>query len=48
MSKQLIRLALCAAVVAMSVQASAQPPPPKAKGIESEGYVWNEEIGEKM
>jgi cytochrome c553 len=48
MSKQLIRLALCAAVVATSVQASAQPPAPKAKGIESDDYVWNEEIGEKM
>lgn len=48
MSKQLIRLALCAAALAISVSAAAQPPAPKAKGIESEGYVWNEAIGEKM
>jgi cytochrome c553 len=27
--------------------AGAQPPPPKAAGIESEGYVWNEMMGEK-
>jgi cytochrome c553 len=28
--------------------AYAQAPPPKAEGIESEGYVWNEMIGEKF
>jgi len=48
MRKQLFRLALCAAALVLSVPAAAQPPAPKAKGIESEGYVWNEEIGEKM
>jgi len=48
MRKQLFRLALCAAALALSIPAMAQPPAPKAEGIESEGYVWNEEIGEKM
>ncbi len=28
--------------------ASAQAPPPKAAGIEDEGYVWNEQAGEKI
>jgi cytochrome c553 len=32
----------------VAVPAAAQPPAPKAKGIESEGYVWNEMMGEKL
>jgi cytochrome c553 len=28
--------------------AMAQPPPPKAQGIESEGYEWNQMMGEKV
>jgi cytochrome c553 len=28
--------------------AGAQPPQPKAEGIESQGYVWNEMMGEKV
>ena len=40
---------LGAAVLALALGAAvyAQPPPPKAKGIESEGYEWNEMMGEK-
>jgi len=34
--------------VILAVSAAAQPPAPKAKGIESEGYAWNEMIGEKV
>jgi cytochrome c553 len=51
---KLARHAACvagAAIVAISVlvtQAQAQPPAPKAKGIESEGYEWNEMMGEKV
>jgi cytochrome c553 len=40
-------LYLCTAM-AVAVGASAQAPAPKAKGIESEDYVWNEAIGEKV
>jgi cytochrome c553 len=43
-----ILLALCAATLLLAGPAASQPPAPKAKGIESEGYVWNEEVGEKM
>ncbi|MFQ5615191.1 MAG: 3'-5' exonuclease [Anaerolineales bacterium] len=35
------------ATMALGAASGAQTPP-KAKGIESEGYVWNEMIGEKM
>jgi len=37
-----------AATLCVAASATAQPPAPKAKGIESEGYVWNEGIGEKI
>ncbi|MFQ5415938.1 MAG: c-type cytochrome [Myxococcota bacterium] len=43
--------ALAAAVLAAAAftsVASAQAPAPKAAGIESEGYSWNEMIGEKV
>ena len=36
------------ALLAFAVTAVAQPPPPKAAGIESEGYEWNKMEGEKM
>jgi cytochrome c553 len=36
------------AAIAFAVPAGAQPPAPKAKGIESEGYSWNEMTGEKV
>jgi cytochrome c553 len=32
----------------VAAPAAAQPPAPTAKGIESEGYVWNEMMGEKL
>ena len=35
------------AFVIAALVAQAQPPPPKAEGIESEGYQWNEMMGEK-
>ncbi|MDH3213464.1 MAG: c-type cytochrome [Myxococcales bacterium] len=35
-------------VLGVAVTAAAQPPAPKATGIESEGYVWNEMMGEKV
>jgi cytochrome c553 len=35
-------------LLAFAGTAIAQPPPPKAEGIESEGYQWNEMVGEKM
>ena len=41
-------LSALAALLAFAGTAIAQPPPPKAEGIESEGYEWNEMIGEKM
>jgi cytochrome c553 len=46
-----VRIAFSAAflgAVALSVPAAAQPPAPKAAGIESEGYSWNEMTGEKV
>ncbi|MBW2273226.1 MAG: c-type cytochrome [Deltaproteobacteria bacterium] len=36
------------ALLAFAGVAIAQPPPPKAEGIESDDYKWNEMIGEKM
>jgi cytochrome c553 len=36
------------ASVILAFSASAQPPAPKAAGIESEGYAWNEMVGEKV
>jgi cytochrome c553 len=44
-------VAICAAAIlglAVATPAGAQPPPPKAAGIESEGYKWNEMEGEKV
>jgi len=41
-------LAALGAGLALAVAAGAQPPAPKAKGIESEGYSWNEMVGEKV
>jgi cytochrome c553 len=35
------------ATLALAGTAWAQAPPPKAAGIETEGYVWNEMMGEK-
>jgi cytochrome c553 len=32
----------------LAAPATAQPPAPKAAGIEAEGYEWNEMIGEKL
>ena len=46
-----VRLAFSAAflgLIAFAVPAGAQPPAPKAQGIESEEYSWNEMIGEKV
>jgi cytochrome c553 len=43
--------AIAAAVLTAAIFAGtsgAQPPAPKAEGIESEGYAWNEMIGEKV
>jgi cytochrome c553 len=40
-------LAGCAVALLLPAWGAAQAPAPKAKGIESEGYVWNEAIGEK-
>ena len=36
------------ALVSFASGALAQAPAPKAKGIESEGYAWNEMMGEKL
>ena len=41
-------LAALALAIAGSAPAGAQPPPPKAEGIEAEGYKWNEMEGEKV
>jgi cytochrome c553 len=41
-------LSALAVLLAFAGTAIAQPPPPKAEGIESEGYQWNEMVGEKM
>jgi cytochrome c553 len=35
-------------LAALAAPATAQPPAPKAAGIEAEGYEWNEMIGEKL
>lgn len=43
----LVILAAIPAVLVFAASVGAQPPPPKAEGIESEGYSWNEMIGEK-
>jgi cytochrome c553 len=43
-----IALALCATLTTLPAASQAQAPPPKAEGIESEGYEWNEMIGEKV
>ena len=48
MRMHLIRGTLCLTALAIAHYGAAQPPPPKAKGIETEGYVWNEDVGEKM
>jgi cytochrome c553 len=45
------RIWTCAAVAACVVAAAlpvAAQPQPKAEGIEAEGYVWNEMMGEKL
>jgi cytochrome c553 len=44
----LLRVAAVALAALSAGPAAAQPPAPKASGIESEGYVWNEAIGEKV
>jgi cytochrome c553 len=44
----LVILAAIPAVLALATSVGAQPPAPKAEGIESEGYAWNEMIGEKV
>lgn len=41
-------VATCVATLVLPSLAAAQAAPPKAEGIESEGYVWNEAIGEKV
>jgi cytochrome c553 len=38
----------CAAALLLAAPAFGQGPAPKAAGIESEGYVWNERAGEKV
>ena len=48
MRSHVIRAGFCAAILCLAAPAQAQAPAPKVKGIESEGYVWNEQIGEKM
>jgi cytochrome c553 len=46
----MIRFVFCTCIAALVLPALAlaQPPAPKAEGIEAEGYVWNEAIGEKV
>jgi cytochrome c553 len=39
---------LAATMLGVGAPAGAQPPPPKAEGIEAEGYQWNEMEGEKV
>jgi cytochrome c553 len=43
-----IAIGLGAVCLALAHPAGAQEPAPKEKGIESEGYKWNEMIGEKV
>ena len=47
LARHLVCVAGVAAIIIAALVAQAQPPPPKAKGIESEGYQWNEMMGEK-
>jgi cytochrome c553 len=47
MNRWLIGVTFCAALVLIAGASAAQEAP-KAAGIESEGYVWNEFIGEKV
>jgi len=48
MRLSIIALALCSTITTLPAASHAQAPPPKAEGIESEGYEWNEMIGEKV
>ncbi len=41
-------LAVMALVCLAAAPVAAQPPPKKKAGIEAEGYVWNEQAGEKI
>jgi cytochrome c553 len=47
MKSMMLGAGLCCALALIAGSALAQPPAPKATGIESEGYVWNEMMGEK-
>ncbi len=47
-SAVLVSLAALSLLLLTASVATAQPPAPKAKGIESEGYQWNEMEGEKV
>ena len=47
MQRWWIAAALCLGLIGYAATSVAQPAP-KAEGIESEGYVWNEMMGEKL
>jgi cytochrome c553 len=47
MQRWWIAVAVCSGLMGYAATSAAQPAP-KAAGIESEGYVWNEMMGEKL
>lgn len=48
MKKHCISAAAAAAAIALAAGVASAQPAPKAEGIESEGYKWNEMEGEKV